>query len=75
MGAQMYLGSDNPVLLLEEVDHLIQEIHCEPSSIEVKFSSTQALQMVRDAIDSTAELVIVTSHWSCNDRGSRLPFK
>ena len=63
-----------PSLLLEDVEHMIEGIHCESDSMELSFGSSAQMEMFRDALATYKEFMIVTSHASCNDEHSRLPY-
>ena len=63
-----------PSLLLEDVEHMIKEIHCELDSMQLSFGSSAHMTMFRDALGAHEEFMIVTSHASCNDEHSRRPY-
>ena len=72
MGAQVSLSSGRPSLLLEEIDHLVSEVHCEADSVQLKIEPHH-FDTVRRALEARREFLIITSHYGCNDKGSRLP--
>jgi len=63
-----------PILALESIEDLMVSVHCEAECIEVIFSSDKNMLKVKEALDLDHPFVIITSHWSCNDYGSRLPY-
>ena len=63
-----------PSLLLEDVEHMIDEVHCEADSIELSFSSSVNMATLRDALGLYREFMLITSHASCNEEHSRLPY-
>ncbi|MCJ1473347.1 hypothetical protein MMC13_001998 [Lambiella insularis] len=72
--AHVHLGSSRPVLALEDIEHLIESVQCDADSARVTFNSAQHLWTVRDALSPGSGFALVTSHWSCNDEGSRVPY-
>ena len=72
--AHVNLGSKLPVLVLEDIEHLVQSVHCDQESIEIVFNSRQHLMTAQDTLFSHPRFILITSHWSCNEDGSRLPF-
>jgi len=70
----VHLESPVPVLALEDIEDLILSVHCEDGSIEVIFDSSDSMLKVEEALRAGVPFVIITSHWSCNDDGSRLPY-
>ena len=72
MGAQVSLSSGRPSLLLEEIDHLVSEVHCEAESVQLKFEAHH-FDRIRQGLQAHPEFLIITSHYGCNDKGSRRP--
>ena len=63
-----------PSLLLEDIEHMVDEVHCEADSIELSFSSSDHMNIVRNALSLHREFIVITSHATCNDEHSRLPY-
>ncbi|MCJ1251638.1 hypothetical protein MMC30_008873 [Trapelia coarctata] len=72
-GAEVHLGSHVPILALEHIEDLIVSVQCNEESIEVVFASYDSVLKIEEALSTEAPFLIITSHWSCNDDGSRLP--
>ena len=72
--AEVHLLSKFPVLILEDIEDLIESVDCDGESIEVTFLTHESLIMVEEVLTLASPFVIITSHWSCNDDGSRLPY-
>jgi hypothetical protein len=72
MAAHVSLASERPTLVLEQMDHLIEEIHCEQGSMHIKFKPIVYAD-VRYALEAYDEFLAISSHHSCNSHGSRLP--
>jgi hypothetical protein len=60
-----------PTVLLEEVEHHIDEIACFGSSIRLHFTSQETLELAYDELSATNEFFVVTSHEGCNNDGER----
>ena len=72
--ASVSFKSKLPSLLLEDIEHLVDRIQCKPESIELTFTSKEHMETARDAFASHPNLVIVTSHFGCNNDESRIPW-
>lgn len=73
LGAHVSLTSAKPSLVLEEIEHLLSEIHCEDDYLYLGIEPSSFVE-VRRVFDSHSEVLVITSHETCNDRGSRLPY-
>ena len=74
IAAQVELEGNSHSLLLEELDHMLEEVYCGGGRLDVTFSS-QYFSHARQKIETYSDLLIITSHYGCNDAGSRLPYK
>ena len=63
-----------PSLLLEDIEHMVDEVHCEAGSIELSLGSLAHIATLRDALSYHEEFIVVTSHASCNEEHSRVPY-
>jgi hypothetical protein len=60
-----------PTIVLEEIEHHIDEIHCFDSSIQLFFSGIQNMELAYDEFTAVDEFFVVTSHAGCNNNGAR----
>jgi hypothetical protein len=60
-----------PTVLLEEVEHHIDEIACFDSSIHLYFAGKEALELAYDELGAINEFFVITSHEGCNNDGER----
>lgn len=60
-----------PTVLLEEVEHHIDEIACFDSSIHLHFADQETLELVYNELSAIDEFFVVTSHEGCNNDGER----
>ena len=75
MGAQLELQSNVHSLVLEDIEHLVQEIHCSSdATVAVKFYS-EHFQHARRIIEEKPDILIITSHAGCNEAGTRMPYR
>ena len=70
-GAQVSLQSKLPTLLLEGIEHLLESVDCNGRNMRVAFLSA-AYDQAKGVIEEHGEFLVVTSHYGCNDEGSRL---
>ena len=73
LGATVSLSSSRPTIVLEEIDHHLHEIHCEEGLMHLETEPLLFSEANR-VFELHPEIVIITSHESCNDRGSRVPY-
>ena len=71
--AHVALSSWRPSLVLEEVDHLLDEVHCEENTFQMTVQQN-FFDDICNALRSSPEILLVTSHESCNERGDRKPY-
>ena len=74
MGVQVSLASEVPTLLLEENEHLLDSVECDDGRIRLVFMP-DAFEQAKEVLAMHQELLIITSHHSCNEKGSRLPYR
>ena len=72
--ASVSFKSKLPTLLLEDIEHLVDGIQCKPGLIELTFTSKEHMETARGAFTVHPSLVIVTSHFGCNNEDSRIPW-
>ena len=74
LSATVSLKPKLPSLLVESLEHLLDEIYCEAGFVRLAFKSDQHMEGARKAIGAHREFLLVTSHPGCNSEGSRLPW-
>ncbi|KAL9608316.1 MAG: hypothetical protein Q9167_006837 [Letrouitia subvulpina] len=73
LAAQVKFSSKTPVLALEEIEHLLEDVSCRDSSIALRFTSLDALNIAHAELEEHDSFVIITSHAACNNEGERSP--
>ena len=73
-GAQVSLTSWIPTLVIEEIDHLLRFVDCDSEHLDLAFYPS-AFEQALKALEQLDELLLVTSHQTCNPEGSRLPYR
>lgn len=74
MGGRVSVQADSPILLLEEVEQDLDEVHCQESTISLSFNSLQAFTLARSVIQQFPKFLVVTAHEGCNEDGERAPY-
>jgi hypothetical protein len=74
MAATVRLGSNNPILVLEEIEHLLYNVECTFGSIEISTADTMDENM-RKQLHSLNGGHIITSHITCNDAAGRQAYR
>ena len=69
--AHVQVDSKLPTFLLEEHDHHFEQVYCTSSTIGLDFYSASTLVAISEQLRDHQEMLIITSHSSCNDAGSR----
>lgn len=69
--ATLAVKSRSPVLVLEELEGHLEDIVCSDSQISLLFDSIDKVDVIRKAIGTTSNFVVVTSHNGCNSDGER----
>ncbi|KAF2498984.1 hypothetical protein BU16DRAFT_559016 [Lophium mytilinum] len=70
--ASVYAKSEDPVLLLEDFEHLAADIVCRPGSITIKFDLGVVCESTKAALIGLEDGgLVISSHYGCNDRGER----
>ena len=60
--------------MVEDIEHLLEDVSCGHQSLKLAFDSEQSWAAASNSLKAFPELLLVTSHWGCNDHGSRLPY-
>lgn len=60
-----------PTIVLEEIEHHIDEISCFESSIQLSFTELQNMKLAYKELTDVEEFFVITSHGGCNDDGVR----
>lgn len=60
-----------PTVVLEEIEHHIDEINCVDSSIQLFFSGVENMELAYNELTTAREFFVVTSHAGCNNEGAR----
>jgi len=66
--------SENPFLVLEEIEHHIVGVSCGASDIQLRFVNRDTFDMATEVCSQLVGSYVVTSHAGCNDDGARAPF-
>lgn len=74
MAATVRLSSRNPILVLEDIEHLLYNIECTFGSIEISTSDSMDDHM-RQQLHGLTNGHIITSHVTCNDAAGRQAYK
>ena len=74
MSARVSLSSKTPTLILENADHLLEEMSCQEDSITLKVLP-EVFEDAWKTFTSAAEILIVTAHSGCNNNGNRGLYK
>ncbi|KAK6525113.1 hypothetical protein TWF694_005261 [Orbilia ellipsospora] len=74
MSASMKIKNKYPTIILEDFDHLLYQVHCDYGTIELEFSSADAVNEFRNAAEKFGFYRLITSHTTCNDDGGRMPW-
>jgi hypothetical protein len=61
-----------PTVVLEEIEHHIDEITCFDSSIQLYFAELKNMELVYDELTAVDEFYVITSHEGCNNDGARV---
>jgi hypothetical protein len=72
--SKVHVESSRPLLLLEQIEHHLENILCDASTIELEFSTTYSYTMAKDLVSHLVGSYVITSHDGCNNEGTRLPF-
>jgi hypothetical protein len=60
-----------PTIMLEEIEHHIDEITCFDTSIELSFAGLQNMELAYYELTAVNEFFVITSHEGCNNDGAR----
>jgi hypothetical protein len=73
--SQVMVKSKKPIMNLEEIEHMLQDVQCEDGQIKLSFVDTSS---ARDAYSSCKEEnggLMITSHDGCNKEGERAVYR
>lgn len=73
--SQVRVGSQRPVLNLEEHEHHLQDVQCGADGIKLHFVDISSARDARAACHGVDGGLIVTSHESCNKEGERSVYR
>jgi hypothetical protein len=74
LAARLSAKSDLPILVLENLEHNIESIHCSASMMRISFTSPDLIETLKDEFAQVTDLILVTAHDGCNDVGERKPY-
>ncbi|KAF2146959.1 uncharacterized protein K452DRAFT_304856 [Aplosporella prunicola CBS 121167] len=75
LGATVHVESHKPVLLLEEIEHLLNIVECSSSTISMAFLTDHASVPLEKAFEQLKGGFVVSSHYGCNVAGARNVFR
>ena len=70
--SQVKVGSQAPILNLEEMEHFLKDLECGPGSMKLHFVDKVT---ARDALHACKDGMVITSHEGCNPEGERAVYK
>ena len=73
MAARVSLSSKYPSLMLEELEDLVIDIHCADDRVSISVIPARFFALC-STLDDYDEFLLITSHYGCNDKGSRLAY-
>lgn len=73
--SQIKVGSQRPILTLEEIEHHLEDVKCEDGMMQLHFVDTSSTRDARAACHGDAGGLIITSHESCNEDGERAVYQ
>jgi hypothetical protein len=73
--SQVKVGSQKPILNLEEVEHHLQDVRCGDGKMEVSFVDKVSARDTYHACHESDGGLVITSHDSCNVEGERAVYK
>lgn len=73
--SQIKVGSQRPILTLEEIEHHLEDVKCEDGKMKLHFVDTSSTRDARAACHGDAGGLIITSHESCNEDGERAVYQ
>ncbi|EWC47520.1 hypothetical protein DRE_00488 [Drechslerella stenobrocha 248] len=75
MAATVTIASKTPTFVLEDIDTILEEIHCKNGYIAMTFISAQQRGYFKEAISGYEGFELVTSHATCNEAGGRALYR
>jgi hypothetical protein len=73
--ARVRMSTRLPTIVLEEIEHHIDEITCVDSSIQLFFTGLQNMELAYYELTAVDEFFVITSHEGCNNDGAREPHR
>jgi len=73
--SQVKVKSQKPIMVLEEIEHFLQDVQCEEGQMKLSFADSPS---ARDALHSCHGKdggLVITSHDSCNEAGERAVYR
>jgi hypothetical protein len=67
MYSYVHLESDRPTLLLENFDHLLQEVNCHESTMSIVFKDSEIHCRAKDVTKLLVGGILVSSHHTCSE--------
>ncbi|KAF3481169.1 uncharacterized protein GIQ15_03928 [Arthroderma uncinatum] len=67
------VGSQHPILLLEDLEDGLHDISCSESGIKLSFDSAEYMEAVSEELMGIGEFVAISSHLDCNEDEQRAP--
>jgi hypothetical protein len=73
--AQVHVKSTQPILVVEEFEHLLHNVYCSDASVTLTFVSGLDWDTTTAALDELVLGHLVTSHEGCNLEDERATFR
>ncbi|OAL51833.1 hypothetical protein IQ07DRAFT_506253 [Pyrenochaeta sp. DS3sAY3a] len=73
--SQIRVGSQKPILTLEEIEHHLEDVKCDDGVVTLHFVDTSSTRDARAACHGDTGGLIITSHESCNVDGERAVYQ
>ncbi len=72
--SSVHFQSQQPVLILEDMDHLFRDVRCDNGTVDIEFDTFSTFRTAEDAWVSMKGGYIIASHMGCGEEGNRTPF-
>jgi hypothetical protein len=73
--SQINLGSEAPILHLEEIEHHLHSVHCSDGKLKLHFVDIVSARDAKAACHGEMGGRVITSHEGCNQEGERAVYK
>lgn len=73
--SQVKVGSQKPILNLEDVEHHLQDVRCSEGKMEISFVDKMSARDAYHACHEDNGGLVITSHDSCNVEGERAVYR